>query len=115
VVRRPAGLPATAAAALPTAWLTAWNCLRRLARATAGDDVLVFAAANGADATIDHTEEDVLERVRALTDSAGAGVVLDAVGGSTFALALQAAGHGGRVVALANVALAPEQRSMASR
>jgi len=140
VVRRPAGLAAAAAAALPTAWLTAWYCLRHLARVAPGDAVLVFAAAsgvgdaavqiarhagarviavaggaakgrwavaNGADAAIDHTAQDVLEHVRLLTDGARADVVLDAVGGPTFAQALQAAGHGGRVVALANVALAP--------
>jgi NADPH2:quinone reductase len=34
-------------------------------------------------------------------------VVLDAVGGIRFAEALKAVGHGGRVVALANVALEP--------
>jgi len=140
VVRRPEALDPTAAAALPTAWLTAWACLHRLARVGPGDVVLVLAAAsgvgdaavqlarragarvigvaggaekgawvraNGADATIDHTTEDVVERVAALTEGAGADVVLDAVGGPAFAQALRAARHGARVVALANVALQP--------
>jgi hypothetical protein len=40
---------------------------------------------------------------------AGADVVLDAVGGPTFAQALKAAGRGGRVIAMANVALQPSQ------
>ena len=36
-----------AAAALPTAWLSAWYCLRRLADVQPGEFVLVHAAASG--------------------------------------------------------------------
>lgn len=42
-----------------------------------------------------------------LTDGRGADVVLDTVGGPAFGRSLREAGHGGRVVALANVALQP--------
>lgn len=47
VVRRPAGLDPAAAAALPTAWLSAWYCLHHLARLQRGEVVLVWAAASG--------------------------------------------------------------------
>jgi NADPH2:quinone reductase len=47
VVRRPEGLDPAAAAALPTAWLSAWYCLRHLARPGPGARVLVYAAASG--------------------------------------------------------------------
>jgi len=138
VVRRPEGLDPAAAAALPTAWLSAWYCLRHLARPGPGQRVLVYAAAsgvgdaavqvakhlgaeviavagsddklawtlaNGADHAINHARQDVLAATMALTDGEGVEVVLDAVGGRTFAEALKTAGHGGRVVCLANVAL----------
>jgi NADPH2:quinone reductase len=42
-----------------------------------------------------------------LTNGRGVDVALDAVGGAAFGQSLKAAGHGGRVVSLANVALAP--------
>lgn len=42
-----------------------------------------------------------------LTDGRGADVVLDTVGGPAFGRSLREAGHGGRVIALANVALQP--------
>lgn len=42
-----------------------------------------------------------------LTDGRGADVVLDTVGGRAFGRSLREVGHGGRVVALANVALEP--------
>jgi len=79
----------------------------RVIAVAGGPDKLTWTRAHGADATIDHLTEDVLERVQALTARAGAQIVLDTVGGPTFAQALKAAGHGARVVALANVALAP--------
>jgi len=46
-MRVPEGLEAAPAAALPTAPLSAWYCLRRLARIEAGERVLVYAAASG--------------------------------------------------------------------
>jgi len=47
VVRSPVGLDLAAAAALPTAWLSAWYCLRHLAAVQPGEHVVVHAAASG--------------------------------------------------------------------
>jgi NADPH:quinone reductase len=47
VLPLPEGVGWEEAAALPTAWVTAWYCLRRLARVREGETVLVFAAASG--------------------------------------------------------------------
>src|SRR5918995_1152928 len=47
VVGVPEGLDFASAAALPTAPLSAWYCLRHLARLAAGEKVLVYAAASG--------------------------------------------------------------------
>jgi NADPH2:quinone reductase len=138
LVRRPHGLDPPAAAALPTAWLSAWYCLRYLARPRPGERALVYAAAsgvgdaavqiakhlgaeviavagsdakaawaldNGADHAINYARQDVPAVLSAMTNGEGVEVVLDAVGGRVFAEALRAVGHGGRVVALANVAL----------
>ncbi|WP_326587197.1 quinone oxidoreductase family protein [Streptomyces sp. NBC_01294] len=139
----PDGLPATEAAALPVAWLTAWYCLRRLARVAKGETVVVHAAASGvgsaavqiaadagahviavagspdkarwaaelgAHAVVDlsaHPGDGAVEEVARLTEGRGADVVLDTVGGRVFGQSLRMAGHAGRVVALANVALEP--------
>ncbi|MER7757216.1 type I polyketide synthase [Kitasatospora sp. NPDC097643] len=43
----PAGLPAETAAGLPIAYLTAWYALRRLARLTGGERVLIHSATGG--------------------------------------------------------------------
>ncbi|MFI6686930.1 zinc-binding alcohol dehydrogenase family protein [Streptomyces sp. NPDC050485] len=43
----PDGIDLVAAAALPTAWLTAWYCLHRLARVARGETVVIQAAASG--------------------------------------------------------------------
>ena len=56
---------------------------------------------------LDHRTVDVPAEVRRLTDGQGANVVLDLVGGDTFAGSLRAVARAGHVVALANVALAP--------
>jgi NADPH2:quinone reductase len=47
VVPMPEGLDWASAASLPTAWLTAWYCLRHLARLKEGEILLVHAAASG--------------------------------------------------------------------
>ena len=139
----PDGVELGAAAALPTAWLSAWYCLRRLAEVQAGEVVLVHAAASGvgsaavqiardAGATVIATagsaakadwarglgaihafdtsalsRRQIIEGVVRLSEGKGADVVLDTVGGETFADSLQAIAYGGRLVALANVALEP--------
>lgn len=137
----PHGVDVRAAAALPTAWLSAWYCLRRLADVQAGEFVLVHAAASGvgsaavqiavdAGATVIATagspakadwarelgahhafdtssvsSEQIIEGVVQLSGGNGADVVLDTVGGQTFADSLHALSYGGRLVAMANVAL----------
>ncbi|MGN9838175.1 quinone oxidoreductase family protein [Nonomuraea sp. H19] len=139
----PDGVDVTEAAALPTAWLTAWYCLRHLARLAEGETVVVHAAASGvgsaavqiaaesgarviavagspaktawasglgAHETVDtstHQGEQAVTEVMRLTGGRGADVVVDAVGGEVFAHSLRQVAYGGRVVALANVALAP--------
>ncbi|MFD3924695.1 zinc-binding alcohol dehydrogenase family protein [Streptomyces sp. NPDC058614] len=137
----PDGVELTEAATLPVAWLSAWYCLRRLARVTKDDTVVVKAAASGvgsaavqiaaeagahviaiagspektawaaefgAGATIDtsaYPDDAEVDEVLRLTGGRGADVVLDTVGGRAFGRSLREIGHGGRVVALANVAL----------
>ncbi|MCW2631622.1 MAG: hypothetical protein JWR88_584 [Pseudonocardia sp.] len=136
----PAGVDIQAAAALPTASLSAWYCMHRLAEVQPGETVLVHAGASGvgsaavqivknagatviatagspekqawvrelgADHVLDHRSADIAAEVSRLTDGRGAEVVLDLVGGSTFAVSLRAVARAGRVVAMANVALAP--------
>ncbi|MFI1364621.1 zinc-binding alcohol dehydrogenase family protein [Streptomyces griseochromogenes] len=141
VTALPDGVDLTEAAALPVAWLSAWYCLRRLAKVTQGDTVVIKAAASGvgtaavqiaaeagarvvalagsaekaawagrfgaADVvdTSRHADEAEVEEVLRLTGGRGADVVLDTVGGRAFGRSLRETGHGGRVVALANVAL----------
>lgn len=143
VVVLPDGVDLVRAATLPIAWLSAWYCLRHLARVSKDDTVVVKAAASGvgtaavqiaaetgarvvalagsagkaawagefgADVTVDtsaHPGDAEVEEVLRLTDGRGADVVLDTVGGPAFGRSLREVGHGGRVVALANVALEP--------
>jgi NADPH2:quinone reductase len=47
VVRCPRDLDSPSAAALPTAWLSAWYCLRNLAQLASGQRILIYAAASG--------------------------------------------------------------------
>ncbi|HEX3786307.1 MAG TPA: NADPH:quinone oxidoreductase family protein [Pseudonocardiaceae bacterium] len=61
----------------------------------------------GADETLDHSFVDVATEVGRLTDGRGAEVALDLVGGDAFSTSVRSVGRIGRVVALANVALAP--------
>jgi NADPH2:quinone reductase len=61
----------------------------------------------GADHTLNRREADIVAEVERITGGHGVDVALDAVGGEAFAQSLKAVGAGGRVVALANVALAP--------
>jgi len=137
----PDGLGLTEAATLPVAWLSAWYCLRSLARVTKEDTVVVKAAASGVGTaavqiaaetgarvialagsaekaawagefgardildTSAFPDDAEVEEILRLTEGRGADVVLDTVGGPAFGRSLREVGHGGRVVALANVAL----------
>lgn len=69
-----------------------------------------WAGQFGADVTVDtsaHPGDAEVEEVLRLTDGRGAEVVLDTVGGAAFGRSLRQVRQGGRVVALANVALEP--------
>ena len=73
-------------------------------------DKTEWAASLGAHETVDTSAfegDAVVDEVLRLTGGQGADVVLDTVGGDTFGYSLRQAGFAGRVVALANVALAP--------
>ncbi|MGF1426532.1 quinone oxidoreductase family protein [Kitasatospora sp. LaBMicrA B282] len=143
VVVLPEGIEPAAAAALPSAWFSAWYSLRHLARAGAGETVAVHAAASGVGSaavqiaaaagarvialagtptktdwvtalgahdtvdTVAHPGDAAVQEVLRLTGGRGAEVVLDLVGGPAFGQSLRMAAAGGRVVAMANVALAP--------
>jgi NADPH2:quinone reductase len=69
------------------------------------NEKVAWALENGADEGINRAREDVLGRTREITGGEGVEVVLDTVGGRVFGESLKLTGHGGRVVALANVAL----------
>src|SRR5690606_20391672 len=78
----------------------------QLAKA-AGATVIVTASSEekisyckelGADEGINYREEDVLERVRELTDSHGVDLILDVVGAKYLAMNVKALAVGGRLV-----------------
>ncbi len=69
--------------------------------ATAGSpDKLKAAAAHGADHLINYRQEDIRERVKALTDGRGADVVYDAVGGTAFEASLRSINWCGRILVI---------------
>jgi NADPH2:quinone reductase len=143
VIAVPDGVDLRYATALPTSWLSAWYCLRRLADVQAGETVLIHAAASGVGSAAVRIAVDVgatviatanspkksywvrnlgahrvldssvlhgdawVDGVKDLTDRKGVDAVLDIVGGPVFADSLRVIGYGGRVVAMASVALAP--------
>ena len=76
--------------------------------ATVGSpDKQAWVRSLGSDEVLDHRTTDIPAEVRRLTAGRGADLVLDLVGGDTFAGSLRAVARAGHVVALANVALAP--------
>ena len=56
----------------------------RVIAAASSAERLVIAKQCGADALIDYGREDLNERIKALTNGAGADVILDTVGGDVF-------------------------------
>ena len=69
--------------------------------AAAGSPAKLEAAkAAGADHTVDYTSENLAERVKAITNQAGAGVIYDAVGGDVFDACLRAIAWEGRVLVI---------------
>lgn len=122
VARRPEGLDAVTAAAIPVAYLTSWMMLRVMGRVAAGDRVLIHAAAGGVGlAALDlcrragaevwgsaGVSKHALLRERGCahtldshTDTwpeVGMDLILDARGGESWAKGLQALRTGGRLV-----------------
>jgi NADPH2:quinone reductase len=70
----------------------------RVIAAASSAEKLAVARARGADAAIQYTAEDFVERVRALTAGAGADVIFDPVGGEVLVQSLRAVAWGGRVL-----------------
>ncbi|MFA0742985.1 MAG: hypothetical protein DFNUSKGM_003118, partial [Candidatus Fervidibacter sacchari] len=67
--------------------------------ATAGtDEKCEKAKALGADAVINHSREDIAEKVRELTDGRGVDVVFEHVGPAVFEQCLRSLAKGGRIV-----------------
>ena len=65
----PAAVPSVVAAALPTAWLSAWYCLHHLGHVSPGDAVVVHAAASGVGSAAIQIAADAGARVVALVGS----------------------------------------------
>ena len=57
-----------------------------------------FARANGADETINYSEQDLKQTMKTLTEGAGADVILDPVGGGIFDLAARCIAWNGRLL-----------------
>lgn len=72
----------------------------RVIATAGGADKCAVAKAHGADAVIDYKQEDIRERVKALTNNAGVDVVYDPVGGDVFDSSLRAVKWGARLVVI---------------
>lgn len=72
----------------------------RVIAAASSPEKLETCRQSGADSTIDYAREDLKERVKALTNGAGADVIYDAVGGPYSEAALRAAAWNGRLLVI---------------
>ena len=72
----------------------------RVIAAASGPEKLDICRRRGAHATVDYDRENLRERIREITEGAGAAVVLDPVGGDYAEPALRALGRGGTFVTL---------------
>lgn len=79
----------------------------RVIATAGGPDKIEWVRGLGADEVLDHHDVDVPAEIGRLTGGRGADMVLDLVGGDTFAGSLRSVARAGTVVAMANVALAP--------
>jgi len=68
----------------------------KIIAAASSEEKLAFCKRNGADFAVNYATEDLKERVKALTDGAGANVVFDPVGGAYSEAALRAIAWEGR-------------------
>lgn len=74
----------------------------RVIAATGGEEKVARAKQLGADEVIDYKSEDVLRRVRALTDGRGVDVVFEHVGQATWDTSIKSLALGGRLVTCGN-------------
>jgi NADPH:quinone reductase-like Zn-dependent oxidoreductase len=65
---------------------------------SSSDEKLARAAELGADHTVNYRQEDVVERVKAVTSARGVDVVVDAVGAATWPIDFGVVRRGGRIV-----------------
>ncbi|SMF72764.1 NADPH2:quinone reductase [Tistlia consotensis] len=72
----------------------------RVIASAGGPEKLAVAAAHGADETIDYRQEDLRQRLKALTGGRGVDVVFDPVGGPVFDGSLRSLAWGGRLVVI---------------
>ena len=72
----------------------------RVVAAASSPEKLETCKANGADLLIDYAKEDLKDRVKALTNGAGADVVYDPVGGKYSEAALRATAWNGRLLVI---------------
>ncbi len=72
----------------------------RVIATAGGKEKCALAEAHGAEASIDYREEDIRERVKALTGGRGADVVFDPVGGDVFDASLRCSAWSGRLLTI---------------
>lgn len=70
----------------------------RVIAAASSPEKLALCTQYGADAVVDYSREDLKERVKALTDGAGADVIYDPVGGAYTEAAIRATAWNGRLL-----------------
>lgn len=70
----------------------------RVITTVGSDDKIPKAVLLGADAVINHAKENVVERVRLLTEGKGVDVVIEHIGPDVWNLSLQALSKGGRLI-----------------
>ncbi len=80
----------------------------RVIAAASSAEKLAVAKERGADDLVNYREEDLKERVLALTDGKGVDVCFDPVGGDLFDAALSSVGWGGRFLVFGFVAGVPK-------
>jgi NADPH2:quinone reductase len=119
----PTGMPFDEAGAFPIAYLSSHVAIRWQARLEPGETMLVLGAAGGVGLTaveigkalgarviaaVNYADENLTERVMALTGGKGADVCFDPVGGDLFDAALSSLGWGGRILLIGFVAGVPQ-------
>ena len=80
----------------------------RVIAAASTEDKLAVAKAHGADMLLNYANDNLTDRVMALTEGKGADVCFDPVGGDLFDAALSSLGWGGRILLIGFVAGIPK-------